>query len=137
MSSKAESAEAYLARMKASARAGKPKGRSDRFVPLNAIVDGGHLPRLTPRELKVWTALYRLANPAGIVTVGGSTLGRLVGIKREHASRTTKRLERLGYIECVKRGRSYGEAGKRIANVFRLLAPPPISANGGTNHGHD
>jgi hypothetical protein len=136
MSSKAE-AEAYRARMRAGEQAGKPKGKGDRFAPLNAIVDGGHLPRLTPRELKVWAVLYRLAKPDGTVTVGGSTLGRLAGIEREHASRTTKRLERLGYIECVKRGRSYGEAGKRIANVFRLLAPPPISANGGTNHGLD
>jgi hypothetical protein len=136
MSSKAE-AEAYRARMRAGEQASKPKGKSDRFAPLNAIVGGGHLPRLTLRELKVWNALYWLAKPDGTVTVGGSTLGRLVGIKREHASRTTKRLERLGYIECVKRGRSYGEAGKRTANVFRLLAPPPISATGSTNHGHD
>lgn len=136
-------AEAYRQRMREK-RDGPPPGRpkpatrqGDRFAPLNALVDGGHLAKLTPRELKVWIVLYRYADPDGTVTVGGSTLGRLAGIEREHASRTTKRLERLGVIACVHRGRSWGQAGKRTANVFRLLAPPPISANGGTNQGHE
>jgi hypothetical protein len=136
-------AEAYRQRMR-EARDGKPPGRpkpatrqSDRFAPLNALVDGGHLAKLTPRELKVWIALYRHASADGTMRVSGSTLGRLAGIEREHASGTTKRLERLGYIECVTRGRTMGQAGKRTANVFRLLAPPPNSANGGTNQGHE
>lgn len=136
-------AEEYRQRMREK-RDGKPPGRpkpatrrGDRFAPLNALVDGGHLAKLTPRELKVWIALYRHAKPDGTVTVSGTRLGELAGIERAHASRTTKRLERLGVIECVHRGRSIGEAGKRTANVFRLLAPPPNSANGGTNRGHE
>ena len=136
-------AEEYRQRMREK-RDGKPPGRTkpatrqgDRFAPLNALVDGGHLAKLTPRELKVWFVLYRYADPDGTVTVGGTKLGELAGIEREHASRTTKRLERLGIIACVHRGRSLGQAGKRTANVFRLLAPPPNSANGGTNQGHE
>jgi Mn-dependent DtxR family transcriptional regulator len=101
------------------------------------MVDGGHLAKLTPRELKVWIALYRHASADGTMRVSGSTLGRLAGIEREHASRTTKRLERVGYIECVTRGRTLGQKGKRTANVFRILAPPPNSANVGTNQGYE
>ena len=136
-------AEAYRQRMREK-RDGKPPGRpkpatrqGDRFAPLNALVDGGHLAKLTPRELKVWIALYRHAKPDGTVTVSGTRLGELAGIEREHASRTTKRLERRGYIECVTRGRTLGERGERTANVFRILTPPLNSASGGTIQGHE
>lgn len=128
MSSKAE-AEAFRARMKASDRAGKPKGKSDRFAPLNAIATGGHLARLTSPEKSVWIVLFCLADRSGILRASGTTIADRAGMRREHAHRATKGLERKGYIECIERGRTVGRTGERTANVFRLLAPVPPPSN--------
>ena len=40
----------------------KPDGKSARFAPLNALADGGWLGVLSWRELRVWVALFRLAD---------------------------------------------------------------------------
>lgn len=122
-------AEAYRAKMKASARAGKPKGKSDRFVPLNAIAVGGHLKRLTSPEKSVWIELFSLADRSNIVRASGTKIAERAGMRREHVHRATKSLERKGYIECIERGRTVGRTGERTANVFRLLAPVPPPSN--------
>jgi hypothetical protein len=129
MSSKAESPEAYRARMRAGEQAGKPKGKGDRFAPLNAIATGGHLARLTSPEKSVWIVLFCLADRSGILRASGTTIAERAGMRREHAHRATKSLERKGYIECIERGRTVGRTGERTANVFRLLAPVPPPPN--------
>ena len=126
-------AEAYRQRMR-ELRDGKPTGRpkpatrqGDRFAHQNAVTYGGHLAKLKGRELAILYALNTLCGRDGTVRVSHTKLGEYTGMRREDASRTTKRLEGLGYIECVTRGRTIGKAGKRTANVYRLLTPLPIS----------
>ena len=101
---------------------------------MNAIADGGWLPVLTPRELRVWFALYRLADRECRVRASHGTIARLAGIRREHAASTTARMERRGLIRVRVRGRTVGQDGKRTANVYELLVPIPCpnSAASGT-----
>jgi CRP-like cAMP-binding protein len=101
-----------------------------RFAPMNAIADGGWLPVLTPRELRVWFALYRLADRACRVRASHGTIARIAGMRREDAARTTARLERRGLIRVRDRGRTVGQDGKRTANVYELLVPCPCSISG-------
>jgi len=111
------------------------KRRGDkRFAPLNAIVDGGWLGMLTPREVRVWVVLHRLADGTGLARVSHGTIGRLAVMRREHAARTTKRLEARGLLRVRIRGRTVGQGGKRTANVYEMLIPPPLpnSAASGT-----
>lgn len=100
----------------------RPRG-SQRFLPMNAIVDGGWLPALRPTETRVWIVLFRFANPQGEVRISHTTIARLCGIRREHAARATASLERRGVIVVVSRGRTFGSHGQRLANVYRLQHP--------------
>ena len=104
---------------------------SKRFAPLNATVDGGWLGVLTPRELRVWLVLHRLANGNGIARVSHGTIAMMAGIRREDAARTTKRLEGRRLLRVRVRGRTIGQAGKRTANVYEMLEPSPIPNSGG------
>ena len=106
-----------------------------RFAPLNALADGGWLRVLSRRELRVWIALYRLADSSNRVRAGHGTIAARCGIRREHAARTTKALEQRGLLKVLVRGRTVGKAGKRTANEYELLVPEPWtnSATGGTN----
>jgi hypothetical protein len=106
-----------------------------RFVPLNALADGGWLRVLSRRELRVWIALYRLADSSNRVRAGHGTIAARCGIRREHAARTTKALEQRGLLKVLVRGRTVGKAGKRTANEYELLVREPWtnSATGGTN----
>lgn len=110
----------------------KPKrGGGERFVPLNATVDGGWLGVLTPRELRVWVVLFRMADAGGRVTVSHGRIARDAGMRREDAARTTKRLEERGLLRVRVRGRTVGRAGKRTANEYEMLAPRPCPNSGG------
>jgi CRP-like cAMP-binding protein len=117
---------------------GGPRARRNgrqRFAPINALADGGWLGVLSRRELAVWVALYRLADGLNRVRASHGTIATRCGIRREHAARTTKRLERRGLLKVLVRGRTVGQAGKRTANAYELLVPEPRtnSADGGTN----
>jgi hypothetical protein len=103
-----------------------------RFVPLNATVDGGWLAVLTPYELRVWVVLHRLADGNGMVRVSHGTIAERTGMRREHAARTTKRLEKRGVLRVRVRGRTVGQGGERTANVYEMLAPPPIPNSAAT-----
>lgn len=108
----------------------KPRrGGSKRFAPRNALLDGGWVALLTPSELKVWVAIDRFADKCNRARVSHGTIARLTGLRREHAARTTARLERRGLLRVLERGRRVRESGKRTANVYEILAPPP-NANG-------
>jgi hypothetical protein len=110
------------------------RGKSARFVPMNALTDGGWLGVLSWRELRVWLALYRLADGENRVRASHGTIAARCCIRREHAARTTKRLERRGLLKVLVRGRTVGQTGKRTANAYELLVPEPRanSADGGT-----
>ena len=105
----------------------KPRrGGSKRFLPMNATADGGWIALLTPRELRVWVAIYRFADKCNRARLSHGTIARLTGMRREHAARTTKTLERRGLLQVLVRGRTVGQAGKRTANEYELLVPKPL-----------
>jgi Helix-turn-helix domain len=108
----------------------KPDGKSARFAPLNALADGGWLGALSPRELRVWVALYRLADSPGRARASHGTIAARCGMRREDAARTTKRLERIGLVRVLVRGRTVGQNGKRTANEYELLVPKPRPNSG-------
>jgi hypothetical protein len=113
----------------------RPKGHArrggGRFAPMNAIADGGWLALLTPRELRAWFVIYRLADSANRARVSHGTIARLAGMRREDAARTTKALERRGLLRVTVRGRTVGQAGKRTSNEYELLVPRPLPNSGG------
>ena len=110
----------------------KPKrGGGGRFPPLNATVDGGWLGTLTPRELRVWLAIYRLADQGNRARASHGTIARLAGMRREDAARTTAALEKRGILRVRVRGRTVGRAGKRTSNEYELLVPEPLPNSGG------
>jgi Mn-dependent DtxR family transcriptional regulator len=98
---------------------------------MNALADGGWLGVLSWRELRVWLALYRLADGSNRVRASHGTIATRCGIRREDAARTTKRLERRGLLKVLVRGRTVGKTGKRTANEYELLVPPPVPNSGG------
>lgn len=112
-------AQAWRARK---GRPPRPPRDGERFKPRNAIVHGGWLAALKPREVLVWLVLDTLADPRGVARIGGSRLGELAGLARENALRATASLVRLGLVERVERGRS-GRGSARTSNVYRLLVP--------------
>ena len=103
----------------------KPKrGDGKRFTARNAVVHGGWLAVLTPSELRVWLVLDTYSQADGTTRIGGTAIGRLVGMKRNHAAAAAKSLEKHGLVRVRVRGNS-GRGGKRTANVYELLAPAP------------
>jgi hypothetical protein len=112
-------------------RAAPRRGGGTRFVPLNALVDGGWLGALTPRELRVWAVIYRLADRENRARASHGTIARRAGLRREDAARTTRRLEGRGLLRVRVRGRTLGQAGKRTANEYELLMPSPVPNSGG------
>ena len=111
-------------------RRARQSGRP-RFLPMNALADGGWLGVLSWRELRVWVALYRLADGSNRVRASHGTIAKRCGIRREDAARTTKRLERRGLLKVLVRGRTVGQAGKRTANAYEVLVPEPRANSGG------
>jgi hypothetical protein len=107
----------------------KPKrGDVKRFIARNTVVYGGWLLVLTPSELRVWLVLDTASQSNGTARIGGTAIGRLTGMKRNHAAAAAKSLEKRGLVRVLVRGNS-GRGGKRTANVYELLAPPPRTAN--------
>jgi hypothetical protein len=107
-----------------------PRQRGNkRFSGKNGIVDGGMVAALTCRELRVLFVIERFLDASGTARISHTTVARLVGMRREHVARTTALLERRGLLRVLKRGRRIRESGKRTANVYEILAPPP-NANG-------
>jgi len=126
-----EERERRRAELAERAKGGTRSGGSKRFAPLNALVDSGWLGALTPREQRVWLAIYRLADSANRARASHGTIARLAGMRREDAARTTKRLENRGLLRVRVRGRTVGRAGKRTSNEYELLVPQPLPNSGG------
>jgi|LauGreDrversion4_2_1035121.scaffolds.fasta_scaffold67102_2 CRP-like cAMP-binding protein len=106
---------------------------SKRFMGKNAIVDCGVVAALTTSELRVLFVIERFLDAAGKARISHTTIASLVGMRREHVARTTARLERRGLLRVLERGRRVRESGKRTANVYELVAPPPTM--NGAAHG--
>lgn len=111
-------------------RRARQSGRP-RFLPMNALRDGGWVGVLSLRELRVWIVLFSLADRSNRVRASHGTIAKRCGIRREDAARTTKRLERRGLLKVLVRGRTVGQAGKRTANAYEVLVPEPRANSGG------
>jgi hypothetical protein len=101
-------------------RGGASAGR--RFAPRNAVVHGGWLPVLSPRELRVWTVLDTLSDDAGRARIGGTRLGELAGCHRTNALRAVAALVRRGLVRRAVRGHS-GRGTRRTSNEYEMLTP--------------
>ena len=108
------------------------RGGDGRFAPRNALLDGGWIALLTPRELRVWFAIDRFADKRNRARLSHGTIARLTGMRREHAARTTAALERRGLLRVRVRGRTVGRAGKRTSNEYELLVPRPLPNSAAT-----
>jgi hypothetical protein len=93
-----------------------------RFAARNAVVHGGWLPVLSPRELRVWTVLEALSDDAGRARIGGTRLGELAGCHRTNALRAVAALVRRGLVRRAVRGHS-GRGARRTSNEYELLTP--------------
>jgi hypothetical protein len=93
-----------------------------RFRARNAVVHGGWLPVLSPRELRVWTVLEALSDDAGRARIGGTRLGELAGCHRTNALRAVAALVRRGLVRRAVRGHS-GRGARRTSNEYEMLAP--------------
>ncbi|MFO0963223.1 MAG: helix-turn-helix domain-containing protein [Phycisphaerales bacterium] len=76
-------------------------------------------------ELRAWLVLFRFADRHGRVRVSHGRIAALAGVRREHAARATRALERRGLLRVPVRGRTVGERGRRTTNEYELLASPP------------
>ena len=97
-------------------------GGGRRFAARNAIVHGGWLAVLSPSELRAWTVLDTLSDESGRVRVGGTRLGELAGLRREHALAAVASLVRRGLVRRTVRGNS-GRGTRRTSNEYAMLAP--------------
>ncbi len=105
---------------------------------MNALAESGWLGLLPPSELRVWLVLYRHAGTDGTARVSHGTIGKCAGLRREHAARAARSLERRGLVRVLVRGRTVGRKGERTANHYALLGTVPRignSAASGTNDG--
>jgi sRNA-binding protein len=72
-------------------------------------------------------ALDTLSNDAARVRVGGTRLGELTGLRREHALRAVASLVRRGLVRRAVRGHS-GRGARRTSNEYEMLAPEAAAA---------
>ncbi len=124
-----EASRLHLEKMQRKARGEderKPaKAKGKRFEFQNALVRSGWLFKLSIRELKVLFVLNTHANNELKVRIGHTAISIATGIRREHVARTTKALERKGFIRCTSRGRTMGKKGKRESNEYQLPSELP------------
>ena len=96
------------------------KASGKRFEFQNALVRSGWLSKLSGLEVKVLFVLNTQANSELKVRIGHTAIANALGVNRENVARTTKALERKGFIRCTSRGRTMGKKGKRESNEYQL-----------------
>ena len=101
------------------------KAKGKRFEFQNALVRSGWLSKLSGQEAKVLFVLNTLADNDLKVRVGHTAIAKSLGVNRENVARTTKALERKGFIRCTSRGRTMGKKGKRESNEYQLPSELP------------
>jgi Helix-turn-helix domain len=100
-------------------RAAKPEGR---FAVLNGFVDA-ELRKLTRAEMAVWLVLYRDTKPDGTARTGQTDLARRAGCNVRSVGRALDRLEQLGLVEVVRKGRlGAGVSWYRVGGIG-IVAP--------------
>lgn len=81
------------------------RGRSERFAILNAFTDFA-VAGLTGAEVKVWLILFRDTKAAtGTARTGQVDIARRAGIGQRTVRRALVKLEALGMLRTVRRGR--------------------------------
>ena len=124
-----EASRLYREKMERKARGEderKPaKAKGKRFEFQNALVRSGWLSKLSGQEVKVLWVLNTLADNHLKVRVGHTAIANALGVNRENVARTTKALERKGFIRCTSRGRTMGKKGKRESNEYQLPSELP------------
>lgn len=84
---------------------GGRRGRSERFAILNAFTDFA-LAGLTGAEVKVWLILFRDTKATtGTARTGQADIARRAGIGQRTVRRALVKLEALGMLRTVRRGR--------------------------------
>ena len=101
------------------------KAKGKRFEFQNALVRSGLLFKLSVQEMKVLWVLNTHANNELKVRIGHTAIANALGVNRENVARTTKALERKGFIRCTSRGRTMGKKGKRESNEYQLPSELP------------
>ena len=124
-----EASRLYREKMERKARGEderKPaKAKGKRFEFQNALVRSGLLFKLSVQEMKVLWVLNTHANNELKVRIGHTAIANALGVNRENVARTTKALERKGFIRCTYRGRTMGKKGKRESNEYQLPSELP------------
>lgn len=101
------------------------KASGKRFAFQNALTRSGSLSKLSGLEVKVLFVLNTQANSELKVRIGHTAIANALGVNRENVARTTKALERKGFIRCTSRGRTMGKKGKRESNEYQLPSELP------------
>ena len=129
MKSNEEASQLHREKMERKARGEderKPaKAKGKRFEFQNALVRSGWLSKLSGQEAKVLFVLNTLAANHLKVRIGHTAIAKSLGVNRENVARTTKALERKGFIRCTYRGRTMGKKGKRESNEYQLPSELP------------
>ena len=129
MKSNEEASQLHREKMERKARGEderKPaKAKGKRFEFQNPLVRSGWLSKLSGQEAKVLFVLNTLADNDLKVRVGHTAIAKSLGVNRENVARTTKALERKGFIRCTSRGRTMGKKGKRESNEYQLPSELP------------
>ena len=99
--------------------------KGKRFEFQNALFRSGWLSKLSGQEAKVLFVLNTLADNHLKVRIGHTAIANALGVNRENVARTTKALERKGFIRCTSRGRTMGKKGKRESNEYQLPSELP------------
>jgi hypothetical protein len=86
-----------------SKKAGKRRS-AGRFEALNSFVDLT-LRGLDPTAAVVWLILYRDTKPNGLACTSQSDLSRRAGLSASSVYRALRRLEKLGLVIVVRKGR--------------------------------
>ena len=93
-----------------------PRRRADRFGTLNTFTDVS-LPALKESDVKVWLILFRDTKAATrSARTGQADIGRRAGLTVRGVQKAVARLEGLGLLRVVRRGRLH--AGPSVYRVF-------------------
>lgn len=94
---------------------GAPPRRGERFAVLNTFTDFT-LCGLTGAEVKVWLILFRDTKTTGTARTGQADIGRRAGIDVRTVRRTLAKLEAVGLVKVLRRGKLNG--GPSVYRVF-------------------
>lgn len=96
----------------------EPIRRGQRFVPLNSLVDYGHLAALTPSAAMVWVCLFRhVSGRTGTARLSQERIAEQTGVSLRAVKDAVKVLQDRGLLHLEHRG-----GNGRGLSVWRLLS---------------